>query len=122
MKKGEDHSVVVEFLNLRPADRAKFNQDNHDKLGPQLKMAIKQLVTISRKTQTIQKAMAKGHMIDEIDLTEKYGKKPEQLAAIKQNAYSFICPIRRVQLYADPDFCTGWGFIPEYNTDQMVRD
>ena len=66
--------------------------------------------------------MAKGHMKDEIDLKEKYGKKPEQLAAIMENAMSFTCPIRRVQLWADPDFCTEWNFIQEDNTDQVARD
>ena len=79
-------------------------------------------VAISRKTQTIQKAIAKGHMKDEADLTEKYGKKPDQLAAIMQNAMSSTCPIRRVQLWADPDFCTEWNFIQEDNTDQVARD
>ena len=117
MKKGEDHSVVVEFYNLRPADRAKFNQDNHDKLGPQLKMAIKQLVTMSGHTQTL---MAKGHMIDEFDLRVKYEDKPDQLAAIMQNAYSFECPIRRCLLYADPEFCTVWSFRADI-TDQSLN-
>ena len=66
--------------------------------------------------------MAKGHMKDEIDLKEKYGKNPDLLAAILKNADSITCPIRRVQLWADPEFCTEWNFIPEDNTDQMVRD
>ena len=122
MKEGGDQSIAVDFTNLSDADRAKFKQDNHDKLGPHLKMAIKQQVAISRKTQTIQKAIAKGHMKDEIDLKEKYGKNPDLLAAILKNAYSITCPIRRVQHWADPDLCTEWSFIPEYNTDQMVRD
>ena len=39
-----------------------------------------------------------------------------------QNAMSFTCPIRRVQLWADPDFCTEWNFIQEDNTDQVARD
>ena len=67
---------------------------HHDKLGSHLKMAIRQQVKITRKSQMVQRAIAKGHMKDEADLTEKYGKKPEQLAAIFANANSFTCPIR----------------------------
>ena len=59
-------------------------------------------------------------MKDEIDLKEKYGKKPDQLAAIMENAMSFTCPIRRVQLWADPDFCTEWNFSVEDITDQVL--
>ena len=124
MKEGADHAIAAEFNKLSEKDRALFKQEHHDKLGANLKMAIRNKVTISRKTQTIQRAMSKGHMKDEADLKEKYGKKPEQLAAILQNAYSFICPIRRVQLWADPDFITEWtqsrqmqfaaGFAPDY--------
>ena len=37
-----------------------------------------------------------------------------------QNAMSFTCPIRRVQLWADPDFCTEWNFSQEDITDQVL--
>ena len=43
------------------------------------------------------------------------------MAAINQNAYSFICPIRRVQLWADPDFCTEWNFAQIDNTEQLLN-
>ena len=38
-----------------------------------------------------------------------------------QNAMSFMCPIRRVQLYADPDFSTEWGFSQEDNSEQTLN-
>ena len=88
MKEGADHSIAVDFTNLSEEDRANFRKEHHDKLGADLKMAIRQQVIITRKTQSMQTAIAKGHMKDEVDLTEKYGNKPEQLVAIKQNAYS----------------------------------
>ena len=115
-----DQSIAVDFSNLKPAEKAKFMQEHHEKVGPHLKLAIQQRVTTSRKTSTVQKAMAKGHMIDEIDLREKYGKKPDQLEAIMQNAMSFTCPIRRVQLWADPDFSTEWGFSQEDISEQTL--
>ena len=103
MKEGGDQSIAVSFTNLSDKEKAKFKQEHHETLGAHLKMAIRNRVTLSRKTQTTQAARAKGHMKDEIDLREKYGKKPEQLANILKNAYSITCPIRRVQLWADPD-------------------
>ena len=39
-----------------------------------------------------------------------------------QNAMSFTCPIRTVQLWADQDLCTEWNFTQEDNTDQVARD
>ena len=115
-----DQSIAVDFSNLKPAEKAKVMQEHHEKVGPHLKLAIQQRVTTSRKTQTLQRAMAKGHMKDEIDLREKYGNKPEQLEAIMQNAMSFTCPIRRVQLWADPDFSTEWGFSQEDISEQTL--
>ena len=115
-----DQSIAVDFSNLKPAEKAKFMQEHHEKVGPHLKMAIQQKITMSRKSQTMQKAIAKCHMKDEVDLTEKYGKKPDQLAAIMQNAMSFTCPIRRVQLWADPDFSTEWGFSQEDISEQTL--
>ena len=117
MKEGPDHSIAEYFANLRPAARRKFMLDNHDKSGANLKMAIKQRVTVWRRTQTIEQAMGKGHMIAESDLREKYGNKPDQLASILQNAFAFECPIRGCKLYADPEFCTMWNAIQEDNPD-----
>ena len=37
MEEGADHSMAADFTNLSEADKAKFKQDNHDKLGPHLK-------------------------------------------------------------------------------------
>ena len=86
-----------------------------------MKMAIRQQITITKRTQLIQSAMAKGHMKDEADITEKYSKKPEQLAAIFKNAYSFTCPIRQCKFWADPDFVTEWNFTMTENTEQLLN-
>ena len=65
-----------------------------------------------------QRAIANGHMKDEADLTEKYGKKPDQLAGIFANAYSFTCPIRACKMWADPDFHTEWNFTQFEEKDE----
>ena len=68
----------------------------------------------------VQRAIANGHMKDEVDLTEKYGNKPEQLAAIFANANSFTCQIRNCKLWADPDFVTEWDFEQSKEKDETL--
>ena len=67
-----------------------------------------------------QRALASGHMKDEADLREKYGHKPDQLAAIFANAYSFTCPIRGCKMWADPDFHTEWNFQQSEEKDETL--
>ena len=121
MKEGRDHSIAVDFTSLSEEDKANFKKEHHDKMGARLKMAIRQQVIITRNTQSMQTAIAKGYMKDEVDLTEKYGNKPEQLAAIKQSAYTSICPIRGVHLWADPEFYTELNFNKIDNTEQLLN-
>ena len=97
-KDGKEPSILVDFNKLSEEDKAKFKKDHHSALGDHLKMAIVNRVNVIRKTEVINKAVAKGHMKDKHDLTEKYGKKPEQLSAIFANAHSFTCPIRNCKL------------------------
>ena len=67
-----------------------------------------------------QRAIASGHMKDEADLREKYGHKPDQLAAIFANADSFTCPIRGCKMWADPDFVTEWNFQQSEEKDETL--
>jgi hypothetical protein len=48
----------------------------------------------------------RGHPTDEVDLRAKYLSKPDQLESILANANSFVCPVRNVRLYEDPDYQT----------------
>ena len=97
--KGHDPSIVTDFNTFSRPEKAKFKQEHHDKSAKRLKMTILEEVVHKRtaqyiqnllKAQSTQTAIAKGHMKDEVDLTENYENKPEQLVAIKQNAFSSI--------------------------------
>ena len=97
--KGHDPSIVTDFNKFSIPEKAKFKQEHHDKSAKRLKMTILEEVVHKRttqywadllKAQSTQTAIAKGHMKDEVDLTENYENKPEQLVAIKQNAFSSI--------------------------------
>ena len=86
--KGYDPSIVTDFNTFSRPEKAKFKQEHQDKPVKRLKLTILEEVIVKRTTQSMQTALAEGHMNDEVDLTEKYGNKPEQLVAINQNAYS----------------------------------
>ena len=81
-------------------------------------MAIQQKVKTTRRNEIQQGAISKGHMKDEADLKEKYGHKPDQLAAIFANADSFTCPIRACKMWADPDIHTEWNFTQFEESDE----
>ena len=83
-------------------------------------MAIHNLVKVTRKTEILNKAVAKGHMKDEHDLKVKYGKKPEQLNAILANSHNFTCPVRNCKLWADPDFITEWNMSQLEDTQETI--
>ena len=119
-KNGTDPSIVTDFNNLSAEDKEKFKRANHSTLGPALKMAIHNLVKVTRKTEILNKAVAKGHMKDEHDLKVKYGKKPEQLKAILAKSHSFECPVRNCKLYADPDFITEWNMSQLEDTQETI--
>ena len=41
---------------------------------------------------------------DEIDLTKKYSDKPDQLANLLKNAPTIQCSIKKIKMYADPEY------------------
>ena len=57
-----------------------------------------------------------GDWLDEKDLKSKYAEKPEQVAAIMQNANTMVHPTRRVTLYEDIDYKSKRGISSSYTT------
>ena len=57
-----------------------------------------------------------GDWLDEVDLKSKYAEKPEQVAAIMQNANTMVHPTRRVTLYEDIDYKSKRGIASSYTT------
>ena len=47
---------------------------------------------------------ANSKFLDETDLDDKYSKKADQLQNIKDFAPRFYCPVRKVTLFADPEY------------------
>ena len=91
--KGHFPLIVTDFNTFSRPEKAKFKQEHHDKSAKRLKMTIVEEVVHKRTTQYIKnlrKLNKKENPIDEVDLTENYGNKPEQLVAIKLPGYSSI--------------------------------
>ena len=67
-------------------------------LGNDLKLQMEAYVEEHKKEIDLSRAQANGDWLDEIDLREKYSKKPDQLKNIMESAESFMHPIRKVLL------------------------
>ena len=85
MKEGADHSIAVDFTNLSEEDRANFRKEHHDKLGADLKMAIRQQVIITRETKTIPKHTQRAARTTMPQKRSMIDEAIKQLEAIKQN-------------------------------------
>ena len=57
--------------------------------------------------QQVTSLCSKAPMKDQETLEEKYKSKPEQLANIFKYVRTMTCPVRRVKLWADPEFTLG---------------
>ena len=90
-----------------PAQRRnELRQENHELFGRDLTLLIHRVTEETRKSRVVRKLCAAGHLKDKIDLDTKYKNKTEQLENIYANAYTILCPIRKVHLWADPEFTT----------------
>ena len=93
--KGHDPSIVTDFNTFSRPEKAKFKQEHQDKPVKRLKLTIIEEVIVKRSFAL---ALEEDHMKDEVDIDhiveqlrlKHCGKKPEQLVAIKQNAYSSL--------------------------------
>ena len=92
---GYDPSIVTDYNTFSKPEKAKFKQEHQDKPVKRLKLTIIEEVIVKRSFAL---ALEEDHMKDEVDIDhiveqlrlKHCGKKPEQLVAIKQNAYSSL--------------------------------
>ena len=84
LKERGDPSIVTDFRKLNGHQKNEFKKKHHGKTVSRLKMKIQEVI-FKRRTQSMPTALAKGHMKDEVDLTEKYVNCAERLAAMKSS-------------------------------------
>ena len=86
------------------AAREAFFKKHQESFGEDLKAAL-EVVTIETRSHTSTDKLAEeGDWLDEVDLTEKYKSKPEQLKSMLQNAKRMEHPTRKVTLFFDANF------------------
>ena len=79
-----DPTIANDFCVLSRSEKAQFQKKHHGKTVRRLKIEIQEVI-FKRRTQSMPTALAKGHMKDEVDLTEKYVNCAERLAAMKSS-------------------------------------
>ena len=96
----EDDEVMS---GLSAKEKKEFMIKHKDLLGEDLKRCVETFCQ-QRKTRTQSNSYkAKAKLTDEVDLKDKYQHKPEQLTALLEGP-SYLCPLRKVLLYQDPEY------------------
>ena len=99
-KPGMDKTEEV-FKAMTKDEREKFFRDQHALMGDGLAAVMETLVTSKTTTTNSVSFKGTGEFFDEADLTEKYAKKPQQLASILRNTRKVYDPIRETYLFED---------------------
>jgi len=96
--------MTDEWMTMSKDAKATFVKEAHSLAGHELKAAIS--TTISQWTSHNRQQMfqVSSTWMDSFDLEKEFGSKPEQLAAIKQNSSSFMCPIRNTLVFEVPRY------------------
>lgn len=100
--------------DMGKSDRANFMKVGKDLYGDELAIALNEHISQTRMTRCLTEFSQSGKYLDEEDMTDKYQKKPKQLEAIWVNAHTMTCPVRKVKLWADPEFTFNQKQAEEY--------
>jgi len=85
-------------------------------MGADLKAFIEEKCSVKCVTRFVKANGGVGKFYDEQDLKDKYKNKPEDFLAIKENGYSFVCPIKNKRFYEDIDYVSS-----STNTSEVER-
>ena len=89
------------FRGLSKNEKMEFFAKHRTTMGEELSVAIQEAtIRVTKRVESIE-FNGTGEFMDEADIREKYGKKPEQAEAILQNSRSMFDPMRQVILYED---------------------
>ena len=94
-------ALVEDWSSVTEEEKRQFYVDAEDKCGNELLLKMQETITHSTMKRSTVKFTGTGDFMDEIDLDIKYANKPDQLANIKKNTRTMLCPVRRVKLFED---------------------
>jgi len=93
-----------DFASVGADARAKLVRESHDKMGKDLEMNIRLVIEETKVTSQLTTLQSGGGFMDEEDLDEKYKSKPKQLENIKKYGKKMMCPVRKIELFQDPEY------------------
>lgn len=102
--KKNNGNLVKDWSKVEGDRLTAFYQENAHLRGEDLRKKVEEVVQDWKVSVTRFEFSADGEFLDEHDLQEKYKNKPDVLENILKNARQYYCPIKRVQLYADPKY------------------
>ena len=81
-------------------------QEAHDLFGSKLAKLIKESISRVRSRTATKNFKVTHHFMDEIDVTEKFKNKPQQLASILDTPKDECqwCPRRKIYMYPVPEY------------------
>ena len=85
-------------------DRCECMATHGDSMRDDLPRAFRETVACHRLRKSVAEFGRHNKFLDKTDLEKKYQAKPEQLANIVAHGVQMACPVRKVVLYADPEY------------------
>ena len=90
--------------SLTKEQRQVFYSQWHGQVGIDLKAAIKESMVETQTESKKETSEMQFNWLDEYELKEKYEGREEQIEHLKKNAETMMCNIRKVMLWADPEY------------------
>ncbi|CAK9037144.1 MBD domain-containing protein [Durusdinium trenchii] len=116
-----DAVLDVEWSKVDAGLVEAFFYDHPDLRGENLRQKLEQTVMDWKTKTTRMEFNQESTYMDEVDLKKKYESRPELLAAILENAHRFFCPVKKVLLYADPEYKGRVSDVTENGTTEKRK-
>jgi hypothetical protein len=119
LTKDDNQEQAGAFKTLTKDEKIEFFAKNRKAMGDELSVAVHDVISrVLKKTEELEFS-GTGVFLDEVDLLEKYAKKPLQAAAIMKNSRSVFDPIREVKVYEDMKYSSKAAQNEKLETSNM---
>ena len=96
--------LVKGFEKLNAAERKKFMADAKNLFGDDLAHKLNEAVVQCSSERSSLLFRTTGKYFDEADIRERYKLKPDVAQRIIENGKSFMCPVKQILMYEDPEY------------------
>ena len=116
---GGDSEFKHAFQSL--TDKEAFFKNNHELIGSALKAKILQCSQLTSTTTHSDDFYGSGDYLDEIELKDKYAKRPEVAERIMKNSRSFECQITQRMMYEDVSYKSKSGCVTQFEGKRVLE-